>query len=237
MSEEVAIQVNFGKPMPVFPLGVVALMPQQVAPFHIFEPRYRQMIGDALDGSGQIAMATYDTSNLDAFDYTGDTLPLRPAVCIGQVFQHEKLPDGHYNVLLQGICRARIIDEMGPDDERHYRTAYLEPLDLPGSQQPGLTTARQKLTEHLSAWPLQQLRTAAWVVERLENQQIPDSAAFELVCFSLFTDPELRYQLLAEPDGRRRVRLVELALSDMARIIRNAAAQHPERWPKGVSWN
>lgn len=237
MSDEVAIQVNFGKPMPVFPLGVVALMPQQVAPFHIFETRYRQMIGDALDGSGQIAMATYDTSDLEVFDHSGDSLPLRPAVCIGQVFQHEKLPDGHYNILLQGICRAKIVDEMGPDDERAYRTAYLEPLDLPGHPQLGLDTARQKLTEHLTAWPLQQLRTAAWVVERLENEQIPDSAAFELVCFSLFTDPELRYQLLAEPDAKRRVRLVELALSDMARIIRNAAAQHPERWPKGVSWN
>lgn len=237
MSDEVAIQVNFGKPMPVFPLGVVALMPQQVAPFHIFETRYRQMIGDALDGSGQIAMATYDTSDLEVFDHSGDSLPLRPAVCIGQVFQHEKLPDGHYNILLQGICRAKIVDEMSPDDERAYRTAYLEPLDLPGHPQLGLDTARQKLTEHLTAWPLQQLRTAAWVVERLENEQIPDSAAFELVCFSLFTDPELRYQLLAEPDAKRRVRLVELALSDMARIIRNAAAQHPERWPKGVSWN
>lgn len=101
MSDEIAIQVHFGKPMPLFPLGVVALMPQQVAPFHIFEPRYRQMIGDALDGSGQIAMATYDTSNLDEFDYSGDTMPLRPAVCVGQVFQHERLPDGHYNILLQ----------------------------------------------------------------------------------------------------------------------------------------
>lgn len=237
MSNEIAIQVNFGKPMPVFPLGMVALMPQQVAPFHILEPRYRQLVGDALDGSGQIAMATYDISNLDAFDYTGDTLPLRPAVCIGQVFQHEKLPDGHYNILLQGICRARIVDEHQPEGERKYRTAYLEPLDLPGLNQPSLNTARQKLTEHLSAWPLQKLRTAAWVVERLENQQIPDSAAFELVCFSLFTDHELRYQLLAEPDAKRRVSLIELALSDMARIIRNAAAQHPERWPKGVSWN
>lgn len=237
MSDEIAIQVNFGKPMPLFPLGVVALMPQQVAPFHIFEPRYRQMIGDALDGSGQIAMATYDTSTMDAFDYTGDSLPLRPAVCIGQVFQHERLPDGHYNILLQGICRAKIVDEQGPDSDRMYRTAYLQPMDLPGEHDNDFGTARRKLTEHLTAWPLQQLRTAAWVVERLRNDQIPDSAAFELVCFSLFTDPELRYQLLAEPEPKRRMRLVELALSDMARVIRHAAAQHPERWPKGVSWN
>jgi len=237
MSEEVAIQVNFGKPMPLFPLGVVALMPQQVAPFHIFETRYRQMIEEALDGSGQIAMATYDTSELDDFDPTGDSIPLRPAVCIGQVFQHEKLPDGHYNILLQGICRARIVDEHAPDDGRLYRAAYLEPLDLPDQSDHDLSMARQRLTHHLTAWPLQQLRTASWVVERLQNQQIPDSAAFELVCFSLFSDPELRYQLLAEPDPDHRVRLVELALSDMARVIRHAAAQHPERWPKGVSWN
>ncbi|MGD1915936.1 MAG: LON peptidase substrate-binding domain-containing protein [Phycisphaerales bacterium] len=237
MSDEVAIQVNFGKPMPLFPLGVVALMPQQVAPFHIFEMRYRQMIEEALDGSGQIAMATYDTSEMESFDYTGDTVPLRPAVCVGQVFQHEKLPDGHYNILLQGICRARIVDEDEPEDGRLYRAAFLEPLDLPGQHEQDLSDARQKLTRNLTAWPLQQLRTASWVVERLQNHQIPDSAALELVCFSLFTDPELRYQLLAEADADRRVKLVELALGDMARVIRHAAAQHPERWPKGVSWN
>ncbi|GIW74625.1 MAG: ATP-dependent protease [Phycisphaerales bacterium] len=237
MSDEIAIQVNFGRPMPLFPLGVVALMPQQVAPFHIFEPRYRQMISDALDGSGQIAMGTYDTSALETFDATGDSLPVRPAVCIGQVFQHERLPDGHYNVLLQGICRARIVEEIPPDAQRPYRSAYLQPLDLPGEPSAELGTVRRRLAEHLATWPLQQLRTASWVVERLRNEQIPDSAAFELVCFSLFTDPELRYQLLAEPDPARRVRLVELALHDMARVIRHAAAQHPERWPKGVSWN
>ncbi|MEQ8845832.1 MAG: LON peptidase substrate-binding domain-containing protein [Phycisphaerales bacterium] len=237
MNEEVAIQVNFGRPMPLFPLGVVALMPQQIAPFHIFEVRYRQMLSDALDGAGQIAMATYDTSAIDAFDHSGDSLPLRPAVCVGQVYQHERLPDGQYNILLQGVCRARIVDEHAPDGERLYRTAYLEPLDLPGQPEGQLGTARRRLTRNLTAWPLQQLRTASWIVERLRNEEIPDSAAFELVCSSLFTDPELRYQLLAEADPDRRVKLVELALGDLARVIRNAAAQHPERWPKGVSWN
>ena len=52
MSDETAIQVNFGRPMPVFPLDQVTLLPQQVLPLHIFEPRYRQMVTDALDGSG-----------------------------------------------------------------------------------------------------------------------------------------------------------------------------------------
>ncbi|MEO1007938.1 MAG: LON peptidase substrate-binding domain-containing protein [Planctomycetota bacterium] len=237
MSDEVAIQVNFSRPMPVFPLGVVALMPQQVAPFHIFEPRYRQMLGDALDGSGQIAMAVYDTSSIASYTSSDDELDLRPAVCIGHVVQHERLPDGRYNILLQGICRATILSEDPADGDRLYRQAMLEPLGLPNRDDPSLEAARQKLTEDLSEWPLSQLRTASWVVERLRNSKIPDLAAFELACFSLFSDPDLRYQLLAEPDPARRIRIVEMALGDLERLIRNAASQQPERWPKGVSWN
>jgi len=236
-SEEVAIQVNFGRPMPLFPLGVVALMPQQVAPFHIFEPRYRQMVDDALNSAGQIAMAVYDTTDLDAHAALEGDPPLRPAACVGHVVQHERLADGRYNILLQGICRARIVHEQPADGERLYRTAYLEPLGLPSDEDQSLGEARRRLTRDLASWPLQQLRAAEWVVDRLRNPDIPHGAAFELACFSLFSDPELRYQLLAEPSAERRVGLVRLALGDMSRLIRNAAAQRPDRWPKGVSWN
>ena len=72
-------------------------------------------------------MATYDTSEMESFDYTGDSVPLRPAVCVGQVFQHEKLPDGHYNILLQGICRARIVAEDAQEDGRMYPSTLTRP--------------------------------------------------------------------------------------------------------------
>src|SRR3954467_9840508 len=85
MSEETSIQVNFGRPLPLFPLDAVTLLPQQLLPLHIFEERYRQMVEHALDGSGQLAMAVLDGSGKGE---EGNP-PIRPAVCIGQIAQHE----------------------------------------------------------------------------------------------------------------------------------------------------
>ena len=48
-SDSVSVQVNFGRPIPLFPLHNVTLLPQQVVPLHIFEERYRQLVGRAVD--------------------------------------------------------------------------------------------------------------------------------------------------------------------------------------------
>jgi len=54
-----AIRVNFGRPMPVFPLPDAVLLPHAIQPLHVFEQRYRQLVNDCLDGSGQIAIAAF----------------------------------------------------------------------------------------------------------------------------------------------------------------------------------
>src|SRR5690349_21503961 len=132
MSEETSIQVDFGRPIPLFPLEAVTLLPQQLLPLHIFEERYRQMVDQALDGSGQLAMAVLKGEE-QSKDLHGRPV-IRPAVCIGQIVQHEKLFDGRYNLLIQGVCRARVVEEMPPEEGRLYRMAMLEPVGLdPGT--------------------------------------------------------------------------------------------------------
>jgi Lon protease-like protein len=132
MSEETSIQVNFGRAIPLFPLDAVTLLPQQLLPLHIFEERYRQMIEHALDGAGQIAMAIFEGEQWKQ-DYQGRPA-IRPAVCVGQIVQHEKLFDGRYNLLIEGVCRARIVEEVAPEEGRLYRMAVLEPVGLdPGT--------------------------------------------------------------------------------------------------------
>ncbi|MGP1309805.1 MAG: LON peptidase substrate-binding domain-containing protein, partial [Phycisphaerales bacterium] len=99
MSDEApAIRVNFNRPMPVFPLREVVLFPHAAIPLHIFEERYRDMVDDALDGAGQIAMAVFEGERWTQ-EYHGRP-PIRPAVCVGQILQHERLADGRYNIIL-----------------------------------------------------------------------------------------------------------------------------------------
>jgi Lon protease-like protein len=235
MSDEASIQVNFGKPMPLFALDSAALLPQQVLHLHIFEPRYRQMVEHALDGTGQFAVAVFEGRRWKQ-EYHGRP-PLRSAVCVGQIAQHEKLPDGRYNILVQGVCRARIVEEVLPEEGRLYRLARLEPIGIDPGEEQKLYGIRERFTELLTEGPLTKLAAAEWIVERIHNTEIPTPVILELVGFALSTRRETRYRLLAEPDAGERAEIVENELLDLQRLITLATAQHPEHWPKGCSWN
>jgi len=234
MSEEVTIRVNFSRPIPLFPLSGVVLLPQQVMPLHIFEERYRQMVGEALDGPGQIAMAVIKPGAL--LEYHGRP-ELLPAVCVGQIEQHEKLPDGRYNILLRGVCRARILREEAPDGERLYRRAFLRPVGVQTEPGPTSEALREWLDEALQDGPLSRFVVADQIRRFVTNEEMPTAAVMELVSFAMLSDPALRYRLLAEEDADERASILRHGLEDLSRLIDRAMLQRPEAWPKGCSWN
>jgi len=235
MSEENTVQVNFGRPMPLFPLGEVSLFPQQFLPLHIFEPRYRQMVQQVLDGSGQFAMAVFAGSSWKQ-QYHGRP-PLRPAVCLGQIVRHERLPDGRFNILLQGICRARILEEQPPAADRMYRTATLEPVGLDSPTPSQLTVVRSQIERLLGGRGLGSMAAATPALEWVADEDLSDQLVLELMTLTMIAEPKLRYKLLAEPDAATRASMVLAELRHLDRMITAARGQHPERWPKGMSWN
>jgi Lon protease-like protein len=235
MTDETAIQVNFGRPMPVFPLDQVTLLPQQVLPLHIFEPRYRQMVTDALDASGQIAMAVFDGRDWKQ-QYHGRP-PIRPAVCIGHIAQHEKLADGRYNIILRGVCRARVIKELAPRDARLYREAMLEPIGLEQDETPTLRALRVSIERDLDAGSLARLADGATLLEYVRDEDIPTAALLELISFTLVKDREKRYRLLEEGDADARAELVRREIAEINRMIRLAVPQTGGEYPRGYSPN
>jgi len=234
-AEETTIRVNFGKPMPIFPLDSVSLLPQQVLPLHVFEPRYRQMVEHALDGSGQIAMATFEGQKWKQ-EYHGRP-PVREAVCIGQIVQHEKLPDGRYNILLQGVCRARVVESMPPTGERLYREARLEPIGERNDDEERLTPVRDRLRGMLTDGPLEDLTASSSILEVLSDEEIPTSAVLELVSFTVLTDPEVKYRLLEEGSPLVRAQIVFAELDHLGQMIRQARPQRGGEPPRGCTWN
>jgi uncharacterized protein len=235
MPGDESIQVNFGSPKPLFPLDSAVLLPQQILPLHIFEERYTQMVSHVLDGAGQFAMAVFQGDRWRE-EYHGSP-PIRPVACVGQIIQHERLPDGRYNIIVQGICRGRVVRHTRAHDDILYRTALLEPIGVPTEHDEPLYGVRERFRELLSDGPLVQLRAGGWVLERLNNEEIPTTALLELVSFTLMSDPEVKYRLLEEPDAGLRAEIVEGELLDMQRLIRRAQTQNPGDWPKGCSWN
>jgi Lon protease-like protein len=108
--------------LPLFPLPNVVLFPNVFLPLHIFEPRYREMVADALAGDRMIGMVLLRPGW--ERDYEGRP-PIFPIGCSGLLTHNEKLPDGRYNIVLRGIERFRTVEE---DHSRSYRRAAIEPL-------------------------------------------------------------------------------------------------------------
>ena len=89
--------------VPIFPLAGALLFPRGQLPLHIFEPRYRAMVRDALDGDRLIAMVQ---------PKSGDERPtLFDIGCIGRIEGCEELEDGRFNIVLEGLGRFRIARE------------------------------------------------------------------------------------------------------------------------------
>lgn len=230
------ISVNFSKPMPLFPLPEVVLLPHAIQPLHVFEVRYRVMVEHCLDGSGQIAMASFSGNDWKK-DYEDGLPSLRPAVCIGQIIHHESLPDGRHHILLHGVCRAKIKQLLEPEDERPYRMARLLPIESPDQDAAPLSDIRAELKTLLDRPCLKRMRSVEAVMEWFKRTDVTTHALLELIGFALVRDSELKYRLLAEASALRRAGMIKHELTSIESLILRADRQAYRSWPKGMSWN
>lgn len=109
--------------VPMFPLPDFYLFPHSVAPLHVFEERYRQMVDDQMDRSGRLVMGTL----LEAPDLDPQARPKVLEVGgLGEILQHRRLPDGRYLMVLLGLGRVSIQEV---ESDRLYRQVRVEPLE------------------------------------------------------------------------------------------------------------
>ena len=106
--------------IPLFPLPETTLFPGVSRPLQIYEPRYREMIADALKGNRIIGMVRLRPGFEK--DYEGRP-PIYAVGCAGRIVQYEQLPDGRYLVLLQGLTAFRVVSE---NQRKPYRLGRVE---------------------------------------------------------------------------------------------------------------
>jgi len=201
--------------IPLFPLPNVVLFPNVFLPLHIFEPRYRQMVHQALAADQMIGMVLlrpgYDE------EYEG-TPPVYEVGCAGTITHVERLPDGRFNIVLKGTERFKIVTENPPHDSVLYREGHViaVPEELADSDRELLQRQRVELEQTLAP-----LFTAAHSASRLP-EILSDQDLVNALAQYLALEPVEKQALLelAGPVHRARV-LLELlemkALGDFTR--------------------
>jgi hypothetical protein len=125
--------------VPLFPLPGAILFPRSQLPLHIFEQRYREMVRDAIDGSGQIGMI--QPLRLD----DDNQAPLFAVGCVGEIVSLEELEDGRFNIVLMGSNRFRLVREA--DVDAAYRCADVDVEAFDDEEPPPLSLGQRAEVE------------------------------------------------------------------------------------------
>jgi Lon protease-like protein len=207
--------------IPLFPLPNVVLFPNVFLPLHIFEPRYRRMVADALAGDRMIGIVLLKPGWEP--DYEG-TPAVYPVGCTGLITHAEPLEDGRYNIVLRGLEKFRILEE---DSHAIYRRARVEVLieDVAAEDRESVHGQRQRL-EALLAPSVE----AGASIERMEQAiptAMPDEDLIHALAQYLALEPMERQALLERESVRARGEsLIELL------EMKELAAPHAWKRPK-----
>ena len=128
--------------LPLFPLPDYYLFPGVVAPLHIFETRYRQMVADLMDGPGRFVLTSYSPGGPRG-RYGPDTLHIGT---LTEILRHDKLDDGRYVMLVAALTRVEIQEA---ESVRLYRRVETEIIDDSDTGERAATILRPRLKEAL----------------------------------------------------------------------------------------
>lgn len=229
-SEPAELPEGFAGVVRLFPLPNLVVFPYVVQALHIFEPRYREMIEDALAGDQLIAMAHLQ-AGWEA-DYEGRPA-IWPVVCVGRVISHVRLANGHYNVLLQGLKRAAVVREFPPDHAfRLAEVAILEDL-YPADGAARRTQIQRELLQGFERLTPDSAATREQI-EQLAGQQIPLGVLTDILSYTLPLELDIKQQLLAEWNVDLRSSLL---LQQLRLLAEDQGTGKPPVFPPGFSSN
>lgn len=204
------------KTLPLFPLSVV-LLPDEILPLHIFEPRYRQMLRDIRLEKNLFGVSFFDASNA-----VSDKPEIGTVGCVAEVREAQTLDDGRSNILTVGVIRYRIENYVEADEPYLVaEVSFFEDQPEPESEMNPLADEVFALFKRLA----QAAHDLSGQRGRLADipQAPPDRLSF-LIAAAFNFDIELKYELLETRSTVERLRrLRENLLQSVQRIEESAA--------------
>ena len=175
--------VSIPQLIPLFPLPNVVLFPQMPMPLHVFEPRYKKMVEDALREHQFIGMSLLQPGWEPHYH---DRPPIYAVGCAGRIEQCEPVDNGRYNILLRGVTRFRIREER---EGEPYRLALVEPLSDGVGDDASLEELRKRLLAALA-------KSADGPTTLVLQDELPHEIFVNALCQDMKLTPVERQSLL-----------------------------------------
>lgn len=186
---------NFSGIVPVLPLPSAVLFPHLSIPLQVYEEPFQQLISDVLRGDRLLAIALLK-ENWDVPG--GSSLEIHEMVCLARIVAEERLPSGRFNLVVHGIYRAAIVEEL--TSQRPYRLIQvelyrdfypLEPACGRKIRQRELLNCARRLSPHSAIDPL---------FAQLLETDMPFGALCDLLANVLPLNPVHKQEVLDELD-------------------------------------
>jgi uncharacterized protein len=185
--------------LPVFPLPNAVLFPHATLPLHIFEPRYREMVADALRDDlciGLAKMCGKDEDEMGRPRFEG-------TFGVGRIVQHEVLDGGRYNILLVGVERALVVNEHDPGSKM-YRRVRAEIVEDRIESDIGCWDIVGTLRQTIASLHLSQPNVGQFLTRRM-GQALDYGEIADRLANVIFPEPVARQRLLEEPQVEKRL--------------------------------
>jgi Lon protease-like protein len=196
--------------IPIFPLPNVTFFPKTLLPLHVFEPRYRQMVANALRGDRLIGVALLREGWQK--DYFGAP-QIHKTFGVGKIIDYVQYDNGTYDIVLEGLYRVRLVAE---HQTQPYRTGRVNVLmDGPIDHRRGeVSKLYREIAEDCRRICdcLPEYRESFQAA--LTNHPHPSVSA-DVLASTLTIDPYDRQCILEDPDPIRRMKLVLVQLNQI----------------------
>jgi len=190
--------------LPLFPLPRTVFFPKMVLPLHVFEPRYRQLVEDCQRGHGMLGIPLLRPGYEKEYEGKPEFFSV---FGFGVITQCERLDDGRFQMMLQGLGRVRVLEELSND--KPYRQAAVEVLpDEDWQAKEKLGPLMQRVRENfLPLLPVYQDLPEDYhsAINRLEDPEI----FCHLLATHLVEDPLVSQGMLELPSLAARLQAVE----------------------------